>query len=136
MIKTYSELCLLPTFEERYNYLKLDKIIEPELISYDRYLNQQLYHSQDWRSIRHQVIVLDNGCDLGIPNRQLFSRIIIHHITPITKEDIEVYASSIFDLDNLVCTSLDTHNAIHYGNDKLLMSMPVVRTMNDTCMWR
>ena len=135
--KSYSEMIKLNTFEERFNYLALSGGVGVKTFGYDRYLNQALYHSPAWQKIRREVIIRDNGCDLGIEDRQLFNRVIIHHINPITKEDIEKRNPIIFDMENLVCTAYKTHEAIHYGNmDILVSSKPTERKPNDTCPWR
>lgn len=136
-IKTYSELIRLPTFEERYNYLRLTGQVGRETFGFDRYLNQVFYQrSSKWRSARDYVIVRDNGCDLAMEGHEIYERIIVHHMNPITVEDLERESEFLLDPEFLICTIHSTHNAIHYGDEKLLMSAPVVRTMNDTCPWR
>lgn len=136
IIRTYSELIALPTYEERYEYLKLDGIVGKETFGFDRYLNQIFYKSDEWLSIRDEVIARDNGCDLGIKGRDIFNRILIHHMNPITKEDIMSRSKFLLDPEYLICTSKLTHDAIHYGNKKNLILDPVVRFKNDTCPWR
>lgn len=140
MIRTYTELMTIPTFEERFNYLRLDGKVGRETFGFDRWINQQFYHlDRDWKKVRRQVIIRDNGCDLGCEDRPIPNgvRIIIHHINPITMEDVKNRNSILFDLDNLITTMDATHNAIHYGDESLLlMSKPIVRQPNDTCPWR
>lgn len=135
-IRTYSELITIPTFEERYNYLKLNGIVGKETFGYDRYLNQLLYRSLDWRSFRDRIIIRDNGCDLACEGFELQSRIIIHHIDPITVEDILNKHPKVFDPENVVSTSHNTHLAIHYGDKNLISIGPINRYKNDTCPWK
>lgn len=135
-MKTYSELILLPTFEERFEYLRLNGTVCEETFGMSRYINQTLYRSYEWKKIRDKVILRDNGCDLGIEDRMIYRDILIHHIEPITLDDIINRDSKVFDLDNLIATSKQTHNAIHYGTLDLLMTAPVERTANDTAPWR
>lgn len=137
MNKCYSELKTLKTFEERYEYLKISGVVGDETFGYERYLNQQFYKSTEWRSIRNDIIVRDNGCDLGIDGYEIYDKIIIHHINPICIDDILDFKKSILlNPENLICTSYDTHEAIHYGNEYLLKKMPIIRTPNDTCPWK
>lgn len=137
----------LKTFEERYEYLKLNGRVGEETFGYDRYVNQVLYSkSPEWKRVRRDVIIRDNGCDLGIEDRIISplegiklprtSNVYIHHINPITKEDIINRSPLIFDLENLICCSFDTHQAIHYGDKNLLTFQPIIRVPNDTCPWR
>ena len=137
-IRTYSELILLPTFEERFEYLKLDGRIGEETFAFDRYLNQIFYQrDKEWKSIRNYVIMRDLGCDLGIEGREINSgKILIHHMNPIDKEDIIHRTRYLLDPEYLISTIKRTHDAIHYGDASLLMRDPVVRTKNDTCPWR
>ena len=136
-IKTYSELSKLITFEERYNYLRLNGLVGKETFGFDRYLNQVFYRSSKWRSIRDFVIVRDNGCDLGIEGREIHGRIIIHHMKPITIQDITQQTEFLLDPEFLISTLHETHNAIHYGDERLLDPIiPIVRTKNDQCPWR
>lgn len=135
-IKTYSELITLPTFEERYDYLRLNGAIGEDTFGFDRYLNQVFYRSSKWKRIRDQVIVRDNGCDLGIEDRAIYGKIIIHHMNPITVQDIERESAFLLNPEYLICTTLNTHNAIHYGDKSLLTLAPIERTKNDTCPWR
>lgn len=137
MNKCYSELKTLKTFEERYEYLRISGVVGDETFGYERYLNQQFYKSKEWRSIRNNIIIRDNGCDLGIDGYEICDKIIIHHINPICIDDVLDFKKDILlDPENLICTSDDTHKAIHYGNDYLLKKMPIIRTPNDTCPWK
>ena len=136
IIRTYSELIKLPTFEERFQYLKLDGDVGVETFGFDRYLNQAFYSSDEWKSIRNQVIIRDNGCDLGIEGREIYKRIIIHHMNPITKEDLLYRTEYLLNPEYMICTMKNTHNAIHYGDENLLFKDPIERKPNDTCPWR
>jgi hypothetical protein len=136
LIKSYRELIRFPTFEERFEYLKLGGIVGRSIFGFDRYLNQRLYHSREWKLIRREVILRDNACDLAIPDRPIHGRIIVHHINPLTIEEIERGSDSIFNLNNLVCVSHNTSNAIHYGDASLLPRLPIERRKGDTCLWR
>ena len=135
MIRTYRELMVLKTFEDRYEYLKLRGSVGKTTFGFERYLNQTFYKSKEWRSIRRDVIIRDEGCDLGIENRKIFGRIIVHHLNPITSEDIENHRDCLFDMDNLICVSEETDRAIHYGDASLLSSLPTKRMKGDTCLW-
>ena len=136
IIKTYSELIKLKTFEERYEYLRLGGIVGRETFGFDRYLNQTFYKTNEWQSIRDHVIVRDNGCDLGIEGREIHSRILVHHMNPITKEDILSRSKYLLNPEYLICTIKSTHDAIHYGDESLLIKLPVERRKNDTCPWK
>lgn len=137
IIRTYTELIKLPTFEERFRYVKLDGVVGESTFGFDRFLNQYLYQrSQRWKDTRDLVIIRDNGCDLACEDRALHSRIIVHHMNPLTIRDIEEESDYIFNPEYLICVSHNTHNAIHYGNEDLLIKAPVVRSRNDTCPWR
>lgn len=136
MSKTYSELIKLDTFEERFDYLKLSGKVGVETFGSDRYLNQKLYASDEWKAARRDVIIRDNGCDLGVNDRMLNKYILVHHINPITKEDILNKDPKLFDPENLICVSKLTHDAIHYGSKDILITAPVERSKNDTCPWR
>lgn len=137
IIRTYSELITLPTFEERYEYLRLDGAVGEETFGFDRYLNQEFYQrSQEWKRIRDYVIVRDQGCDLGVEGREIRGKILVHHMNPITKEDILKRSEFLLNPEYLVCTLKSTHDAIHYGDENLLMKGPIVRSANDTCPWR
>ena len=135
-IRTYSELILLPTFKERYEYLKLGGKVGEETFGFDRYLNQKFYKSKEWRDIRDYVILRDNACDLGIEDREIHSRIIIHHMNPITKYDIVNQTEFLTNPEYMICTLKRTHDAIHYGDDSILFGDVITRTKNDTCPWR
>lgn len=135
-IKTYSELITLPTFEERYRYLRLSGQVGHETFGFDRYLNQMFYRSQRWKEIRNYVIIRDNGCDLGVEGYEIYDRIYIHHMNPITLSDIERESEFLLDPEYLICVTHNTHNAIHYGDESLLMTAPVERSKNDTCPWK
>lgn len=138
IIRTYSELITLPTFEERYEYLRLGGKIGEPTFGFDRYLYEEFLKSPEWLAIRDKAIIRDNGCDLGMADREIRgkSRIIVHHMNPVTKEDILQRSKYLLDLEFLICTIKNTHDAIHYGDDSLLIKAPIVRTKNDTCPWR
>lgn len=135
-IKTYSELIKLPTFEERYRYLRLSGSVGADTFGFDRYLNQIFYRSQRWKAIRDEVIVRDNGCDLAVDDRCIYGTIIIHHMNPITLQDLERDSDYLLNPEYLICTTHNTHNAIHYGDESLLILAPIERSKNDTCPWR
>ena len=136
MIRTYSELSKLSTFEERFQYLKLGGSVGESTFGFDRYLNQIFYKSKLWKRIRDEVIFRDCGCDLGINCREIFGPVIIHHMNPNTIKDIEADSKFLTDPEYLITTIHSTHNAIHYSDEKLLMIGPIERTKNDTCPWR
>lgn len=136
-IRTYSELITIPTYIERFNYLKLKGMVGRETFGYDRYINQQLYqHDPLWKSTRDAVIIRDNGCDLGIEGYEIHGKIIVHHMNPITIDDVIKKRDWIYDPEFLICTVHSTHNAIHYGDENLLITAPIVRSKNDTCPWK
>ena len=135
-IRTYSELSKLKTFRERYEYLRLNGKVGEETFGFDRYLNQIFYKSDEWKAIRDFVIVRDNGCDLGVEGYDIHGKILIHHMNPILVEDILKRSDFLLNPDYLITTVLSTHNAIHYGDDSLLITLPIERTRNDTCPWR
>ena len=135
-IRTYSELITIPTFEERFEYLQLKGSVGKDTFGYDRHLNQVLYHSPEWKRLRNQIIIRDCGCDLACEGYDIHSKVLIHHLNPITVEDVLARSRKVFDPDNLVCVSHNTHNAIHYGDVDLLVAGPIIRTKNDTCPWR
>ena len=135
-IRTYSELILLPTFEERFKYLQLNGRVGDDTFGFDRYINQNFYKSADWKRIRDQIIIRDNGCDLALEGYEIYGRILIHHMNPITVKDVELSTEYLINPEYLICVTHNTHNAIHYGDEKLLMKGPVVRTKNDTCPWK
>ena len=135
-IRTYSELCQLSTFEDRFDYLRLNGSVGKDTFGFDRYLNQQFYRSREWKRIRDLVILRDNGCDLGVEGYEIRGRILIHHINPISVEDIHTTSDLLMNPEYLICTSHRTHNAIHYGDESLIITTPIERTQNDTCPWR
>lgn len=136
IIKTYSELITLPTFEERYRYLRLKGAVGEDTFGFDRYLNQKFYRSAEWKRIRDFVIVRDNGCDLGIEDRAIHGKILIHHMNPITIDDIRYVTDALINPEYLISVTHNTHNAIHYGDEDLLIKAPTVRFKNDTCPWK
>ena len=137
MIRTYSELIKLPTFIERYRYLRLDGKVGEETFGFDRYLNQEFYRNDpEWKSSRRAVILRDLGCDLGMKDREIRGLIIVHHMNPITIDDILNRSKYLLDPEYLICTLKNTHDAIHFGDESLLFSDPVERRKNDTCPWR
>lgn len=137
MIRTYSELCRLRTFEERYEYLRLRGDVGKETFGYDRIFNQRFYTSKEWERVRNFVITRDLGCDLGIPGYEIKGMsIYIHHMNPITLEDIECRTEILLDPEYLITTCHSTHNAIHYGRDAIFSRGPVERKPNDTCPWK
>lgn len=135
-IRRYSELILLPSFEERFEYLKLGGEVGAETFGFDRYQNQAFYNSQEWKSVRDKVIIRDNGCDLGIVGREIGRRVIIHHMNPITVEDIRFATDALLNPEFLICVSHETHNAIHYSDAELLLKDFIPRSPNDTCPWK
>jgi hypothetical protein len=135
-IRTYRELKRLTTFKARFDYLNLSGVVGNSTFGHDRYLNQALYHSARWRSVRDQVIIRDEGCDLAVPGFEIYDQIVIHHMNPISSEQIEDGDDIVFDLDTLITTCQRTHNAIHFGNESLLSKTPVVRRPGDTIPWR
>lgn len=134
--RNLTDLLSLSTFEERFEYLKLKSKIGIDTFGFDRYLNQAFYASKEWKRIRDLVIIRDNGCDLAIPDRTIYGKILIHHIEPITKDDVINRDPKIMDLDNLISVSFETHNAIHYGDINLLPTIAKERKPNDTCPWK
>ena len=134
--KSYSELIRLPTYLDRFRYLQINGAVGAETFGYDRYLNQILYRTGEWKRFRRDIILRDNGCDLACDDYEIFGRILVHHINPITVDDVLNRDPKIFDPNNVITTTLDTHNAIHYGDERLLVMDPIVRTKNDTCPWR
>lgn len=135
-MRTYRELKNLKTFEERFEYLKLNGIVGSNTFGYDRYLNQKLYTSTKWKRTRDHILIRDLGCDLGVEGYEIFTKPIIHHMNPITIDEILHNDESIFDPNYLICTSHNTHNAIHYGGISLLSTDPIIRRRNDTCPWK
>lgn len=135
MVRTYTQLRKIPEFLDRYEYLRLAGVVGQETFGIDRYVNQQLYSSSNWKRIRDQVIIRDGGCDLGVPGYEIHSGIYVHHMNPITLDDILNNHPYVYDLEFLICTSLTTHNAIHYGNEQTLNQLPVEREPGDTKLW-
>lgn len=136
MIRCYSDLIQLKTFPERFSYLKIHGKVGEDTFGYDRYVNQALYKSKRWERTRHNIIIRDNGCDLGIEGRELDNYIIVHHMNPLTLEDIEEERDVVFNPEYLICCSSRTHKAIHFGDEELLQRDPVIRRPYDTCPWR
>ena len=135
-IRTYSELITLPTFEERFKYLQLGGKVGEDTFGHDRYLNQMFYTSDEWRRIRRDVIVRDNGCDLGIQDREIHGLIIIHHMNPITIEDIINRSEFLLNPEYLISTVKNTHDAIHFSDERILITDSIERKPNDTCPWK
>ena len=135
-IKTYSQLILLPTFRERFDYLVLGGIVGHQTFGSDRYLNQNFYRSREWRRTRNEVIIRDNGCDLGIYGREIYDTIYVHHMNPVTVEDIEAHYDLLLDPEFLICTSFNTHQGITFGDPKQLLYLPRERTKGDTKLWK
>lgn len=136
-IRTYRELIQMPTLKERFRYLKLSGAVGKATFGYDRYLNQNFYRSQDWKRLRNEIIVRDDGCELGLEDHPIAGRIFIHHMNPIDDEDIINSTEYLMNPDYLICVSHDMHNAIHYGNEDILRAKDFIpRTPNDTCPWK
>lgn len=136
-MRTYSELIMIPTFEERYRYLRLGGRVGVETFGIDRWFNQNFYQKDpEWLEVRDFVIIRDNGCDLAMPDRKIETRILVHHMNPITKDDIVRRTKWLLDPEYLICTIKGTHDAIHYGDESKLLVMPPERTPFDTCPWR
>ena len=129
-------MCSFSTFIERFNYLKLNGKVGIETFGFDRYLNQVLYCSQEWKRFRRQVIIRDNGCVFGLDGYNINGRLIVHHINPITLEQIEQRDPMIFSMENVVCVTHNVHEAIHYGDESLIPTDPIIRKPNDTCPWK
>lgn len=136
MIRTYSELIKLPTWDERFKYLKLDGQIGNETFGENRFLNQDFYHSAEWRRLRDYIILRDNGCDLAVEGMQIYGKIYIHHMNPITDSDIIHQSNFLIDPDHLICVSMNTHNLIHYGDISCVENDWIPRSEGDTCLWR
>lgn len=136
-IKTYSELITIPTFEERYRYLKLGGTVGEDTFGFERYLNQKFYQTIEWKRFRRSIILRDMGCDLGVEGYEIHGPIYIHHINPIEIDDLRLRRMEVLmNPENSICVSFNTHNAIHYGDESLLVLAPIERTRNDTCPWR
>ena len=135
-IRTYTELCKLQTFEERYEYLKIGGIVGEETFGFDRYINQLLYKTPEWRKVRREVIIRDRGYDLGVEGYEIVGTVLVHHMNPITVDDIVNRLDYVLDPEYLISSSFMTHQAVHYGSEDLLPQAPVERFKNDTCPWR
>lgn len=135
MIRTYNSLKFFATFKERFDYLKLNGTVGESVFGFNRYLNQMIYGSSRWRRLRDEIIIRDNGCDLGVLGYELHDRIFVHHMNPLTMEDLEMDKECIYDPNVLICVSFNTHNAISFGDESLLPKTPIERTRNDTCPW-
>ena len=136
LLRRYTELRRLPTFKDRYEYLRLGGIVGDSTFGFDRYLNQLLYTSDKWRRLRNEIIIRDNGCDLAMEGYDLKNKIIVHHMNPLTIEDVEKVSDDIFNPEYLICVSQRTHNAIHFGDESLLPQAPIERRPFDTCPWK
>lgn len=136
LIKTYKDLINLKTFEERFDYLQIGGCIGRETFGRNRYFNQQFYQSAEWKRFRRGILIRDNGCDLAIIDREIYSHATIHHINTITLEDIELGRDCVFDLNNVIVCSAETHRALHFGNDSLLKHLPKIRRKGDQCPWK
>lgn len=136
IVRRYRELIRFDSYYERFEYLKLRGEVGVATFGRERYLNQMLYHSPRWRKVRDEVIIRDNGCDLAHPDFEIHDKIIVHHMNPLSIEDIELDRDSIYDPEFLICTTTMTHNAIHYGDADLLAQLPVQRYPGDTCPWK
>lgn len=135
-IRSYSELIALPTFEERFEYLKLNGRVGEATFGFDRYLNQAFYKNPEWLRVRDKVIIRDNACDLGIEDHEINGRVLVHHMNPLTSDDILNRSCYLLDPEYLICTTKNTHDAIHYGDGSLLFKAPVERKPNDMCPWQ
>lgn len=136
MIRTYTELIQLKTFEERFEYLRLSGTVGADTFGFERYINQRFYKSYEWKHVRNLVILRDQCCDLAFEDRPIPTNVIIHHMNPITVSDIIDFTEYLLNTEYLICTSHNTHNAIHYGNESNLYKAPVERKPNDTCLWK
>lgn len=136
MDRTYSELIKFKTFEERVVYLKLESKIGEKTFGSNRYLNQRFYNSEEWKRIRRNIIIRDNGCNLGVHDEKIYGKIYIHHINPIGISDIINHTELLTNSENLICVDRETHDIIHYNSSKILNRNPIIRTMHDTCPWK
>lgn len=136
MPRTYSELIQIPTFEERFRYLKLNGSVGEQTFGFDRYMNQTFYRSQEWKQVRHEIIVRDMGCDLGIEDREIFGLILVHHMNPLMIDDLVKHSDYLLNPDFLICTCKRTHDAIHFGDESILYEEPITRRPGDTCPWK
>ena len=134
-MRTYSDLVAYTSFKDRFNYLKLDGIVAHSTFGHQRFLNQALYQSDEWKRVRRKVILRDDGCDLAIPDRPIYGRPLVHHINPIAPEDILNRSHVLFDPENLITVSFETHNALHYGDYSLVAKDVIIRSPNDTSPW-
>ena len=135
MTRSYTELRRIENFEDRYHYLALKESVGKSTFGFDRYINQKFYTSKQWRDLRHNIIARDNGCDLGVDGYEIHNRLIIHHMNPMSFDDISRGDSNILDPRFLITTTLRTHNAIHFGDERLLPKVFVERSANDTNLW-
>lgn len=135
-LRSYSELKRMRTFEERFEYLKIGAFVGDPTFGFERYMNQMLYNSSKWRRLRNEIIIRDNGCDLGVEGYEIPDKIIVHHMNPITIDEIQEFSDDVFDPEFLICVSHNTHNAIHYGDKNLLIRLPEERRPGDTCPWK
>lgn len=135
-MRTYSELSKLKTFKERFEYLQLNGVVGEDTFGFDRWMNQQFYHSKEWLDIKRQVLIRDEGRDLGLPGYEITGRVLVHHMNPISKEDIIKRSAILLDPEYLICVSKRTHDAIHYGDDRILRPAFFERRPNDTCPWK
>lgn len=135
-MRTYTELIKIPTFKERYEYLRLSGVVGSDTFGFDRYINQLFYRSREWKDLRREVILRDDCCDLGDPERPIMGRPIVHHMNPISLKDLNNMTDIVMNPEYLITTSHITHNAIHYGDSDLLMQDPIERRLNDTCPWK
>lgn len=136
MIRTYTELMSIDSFLDRFNYLQLFGEVGKDTFGYDRYLNQAFYKSAEWKRLRNDIILRDDGCDLAHPDYQIVGRVYIHHLNPVTKKDVLDRSDLLLNPEYLVCVSYDTHQAIHYGDANLLPPDLIIRRPDDTCPWR
>lgn len=134
--RSYRELSRIPTFNERFEYLKLDGLVGEPTFGFERSMNQMLYSSSKWRRLRNQIILRDNGCDLGVEGFEIPDKIIVHHMNPMTVDDLKDFSDDVFNPEYLICVSQITHNAIHYGDSNLLPKKPIERRPGDTCPWK
>lgn len=134
-IRSYKELRRLRTFEERFSYLSLRGNVGESTFGFDRWMNQRFYRSQEWKNVRNEVILRDLGCDLGVPGYEIYIGLLVHHMNPMSSENISHFDDWIIDSNYLITTSLQTHNAIHFGDESLLPRGPIVRQPGDTKLW-
>lgn len=135
-LRSYRELSRLRTFDERFEYLKLNGLVGDQTFGFERSMNQMLYTSSKWRRLRNQIIIRDNGCDLGLAGYEIPDKIIVHHMNPMTIDDLKEFSEDVFNPEYLICVSFITHNAIHFGDKNLLPQLPVERRPGDTCPWK